>query len=340
MTTRLRLFAALAAAAFVGSFVTGLYAVLVDPTTIGFLARAASVAPKALVLAGVLLPALVLGARWTGGRLARSVEDVAAGAVRVAQGEPASIVAGATTSEARRIVESLGSLRREIDRRPHGAAFLRDAWHDLRTPLTAVKACLELLEDGGLEPRDASRFLANAASAADELDRRLEALVTLCRFETAALAPSRPASMRAIILLALARARPLADARQVALEVGPPGSKSSDRVRCDRAALERAMANLVANACAATREGYVRVSCDDDGADSVVVDIVNEPASVPAELRARLFERASMSGTSGTGLGLAIARAAVEAHGGRVRFVEWGPPRVCVRVEVPRGWGA
>ena len=38
----------------------------------------------------------------------------------------------------------------------------------------------------------------------------------------------------------------------------------------------------------------------------------------------------------GSGLGLAIARAAVEAHGGRVHFVELGPPRVRVRVELPR----
>jgi signal transduction histidine kinase len=54
-------------------------------------------------------------------------------------------------------------------------------------------------------------------------------------------------------------------------------------------------------------------------------------------VRRHLFERAVTSdGHKGSGLGLAIARAAVEAHGGRVRFVELGPPRVRVRIELPR----
>jgi signal transduction histidine kinase len=68
----------------------------------------------------------------------------------------------------------------------------------------------------------------------------------------------------------------------------------------------------------------------------VVLDVVNEPAAVPREIRGRLFERAVTSREGkGSGLGLAIARAAVELHGGRVYFVEMGPPRVRVRVELP-----
>ena len=51
-------------------------------------------------------------------------------------------------------------------------------------------------------------------------------------------------------------------------------------------------------------------------------------------MRRDLFERGAHA--HGSGLGLAIVRAAVEAHGGRVRFVEMGPPRVRVRLELPR----
>jgi signal transduction histidine kinase len=67
---------------------------------------------------------------------------------------------------------------------------------------------------------------------------------------------------------------------------------------------------------------------------AVVVDVVNEPSEIASCVRDRLFERATTS--RGSGLGLAIARAAIEAHGGRVRFVEMGPPRVRVRIELPR----
>ena len=69
---------------------------------------------------------------------------------------------------------------------------------------------------------------------------------------------------------------------------------------------------------------------------TIVVDVENEPSSVPAEVRARPFERTHAPRGAGSGLGLAIVRAAVEAHGGRVRFVELGPPRVVVRMELPR----
>ena len=124
--------------------------------------------------------------------------------------------------------------------------------------------------------------------------------------------------------------------------------EATPRVRCDASAIGRALSNLLENAVDGTPgggEGSVTVSVEAHGKDAVYVDVVNEPACVPREVRGHLFERAvtarrdargSGRGGRGTGLGLAIARAAVEAHGGRVTFVEMGPPRVRVRVELPR----
>ena len=106
--------------------------------------------------------------------------------------------------------------------------------------------------------------------------------------------------------------------------------------RCDEAALARALGNLLENAVHATPGGNVGVSVACDAKDAIVVDVVNEPARVDDAVRKRLFERAATASRSGSGLGLAIARAAVEAHGGRVHFVELGPPRVRVRIELPR----
>jgi two-component system, OmpR family, sensor histidine kinase CreC len=336
---RLRLFLALSGAAFVGALTTGLYAVLVDPVAIGFVARTASVTPKAFLLLAVLLPMIALGAAALGKALARPVENVADVAVRVAQGEGLPPMRYGGAVEAYRISQALGSLRREIDRAPYAAAVLRDAWHDLRNPLAAVRASLELLEAGGLAPVEAAHFTANAARSAEELDRRFEALVTLSRFETAALALPTPVSMGGLIRGAVERARPLAEARNVRLSTNVrPSSAAGERdsVVGDANALERAFSNLIQNACAATPRGSVRVLCDDGAPCSVTVDVVNEPAQIPERVRPFLFGRVPASFSRGTGLGLAIARAAVEAHGGRVSFVEWGPPRVRVRVELPR----
>jgi signal transduction histidine kinase len=101
--------------------------------------------------------------------------------------------------------------------------------------------------------------------------------------------------------------------------------------------LSRAIGNLLENAVVAAPGGRVDIDVQGRGRDALVVDVCNEPSTVPPEVRARLFERASTARTrGGSGLGLAIARAAIEAHGGRIRFVELGPPRVRVRLELPR----
>jgi two-component system sensor histidine kinase CreC len=331
---RLRLFLALSGAALAGAFATGLFAVLVDPAAIGFAARALSVAPKGALLALSMVPPLLLAARALGKTLARPVEEVSDAALRVAQGDPleARRFHGV---EARRIGLALASLRREVERQPRAAAGLRDACHDLKNPLAALRASLEILEEGGLSTEEAARFLAHASRATREIERQLDARFTLARFESASLRPATSVPMRGIIEDAVEEARPFADAHGIRLETALEGRRESrHRLLCDRSALTRALSNLVHNACTATPHGSVRVVCDDRAPDSVVVDILNEPAAVPKESRDRLFARGVSS--RGTGLGLAIARAAVEAHGGKLTFVEWGPPRVRVRLELPR----
>jgi signal transduction histidine kinase len=335
----MRLFAALAGSVLLGALATGLYAVAVDGSSLGLVARLLSVAPKAFVLASGLLAVAAAGAALAGHHLARPVERVADAAVRIAEGERTGCLPLATDRDARRITRALASLRREVESRPYAAAFLRDAWHDLKTPLAAIRASVELLEDGALDdPHAARRFVRNVARSAAELDRMLGDLVTLARMETSALSRERATPVSALITSAIDRVAPLASARGVALEREVAAGVHWDRsLRCDPAALARALGNLLENAVDATPGGRVSVSFDGGRRDAITVDVVNEPASIPREVRAALFQRAATAGKpKGTGLGLAIARAAVEAHGGRVSFVEMGPPRVRVRVELPR----
>jgi signal transduction histidine kinase len=210
-------------------------------------------------------------------------------------------------------------MRRELEGRPYAAAFLRDAWHDLKTPAAAIKATVELLEDGALEdPEAAGQFLENLRRSSEQLERTIADLVTLARFETSTLAQEETGALDSLSREALDAVRPIADACHVQLAL-------------------RALSNLLDNAINATHKGRVEIVLDDQDPSCIHIDVINEPAEVPAEVRDRLFERAATSRKgSGSGLGLAIARAAVEAHGGRIRFVELGPPRVRVRLDLPR----
>ncbi len=332
----LRIFLALAFAALSGALVTGLCAVWADADTRGFTGRLTTVAPKALALAALLLPAAAIAAAWVGGRLARPIEELTEAATRIAEGHRATRLPRGEGDEMRRLARALVSMRRELEGTPYAAAFLRDAWHDLKTPVAALQATLEVLDDDAFDDREAARtFLANLRRSTDQLERRLTDLVTLSRYETASLRADEPAHMGELVSEALEHIEPLAEATQVMLTA--PVHAEADRVRCDPSAIRRALTNLLENAVAATPGGSVTIAVDVARRDTVIVDVVNEPAQVPGHARTRLFERSPTSDDGrSSGLGLAMARAAVEAHGGTLRFLELGPPRVRVRIELPR----
>jgi len=343
---RLRIFAALAIATLTGALLTGIYVVAEEVWLTGVRPVVARIAPKAFVVGSALLWLSAAGAAAVGGVLARSIEEITEAASRIAEGELGALLPRGHGREARQLSKALASMRRELEGRPYAAAFLRDAWHDLKTPAAAIKATVELLADGALDDPEASaRFLENLRRSSDQLDRTIADLVTLARFETATLAPDEMRPAGALAQEAIDAARPIAEAHHVALSLRlvsadthlPPAPDEVGRLRCDPAALRRALANLLDNAVNATPNGQVTIAVDDQDPALVLLDVINEPAQVPAQVRDRLFERAATSRKgAGSGLGLAIARAAVEAHGGRIRFAELGPPRVRVRIELPR----
>ena len=204
-----------------------------------------------------------------------------------------------------------------------------------------------MLDDGAFDdPTAARHFVVNLRRSTDQLERRLADLVTLARYQTASLRPDQAASMRELVIYVVERIEPLAEATKVTVSAGAAGERAArsksapaptDRVRCDPSAIGRALANLLENAVNATPDGRVTVEVGATDPDTVMVDVINEPARVPRAARSHLFERAPKSSEGrGSGLGLAMVRAAVEAHGGTVRFVEMGPPRVRVRLELPR----
>jgi two-component system, OmpR family, sensor histidine kinase BaeS len=349
---RLRIFFSLAAATLVGALFTGTYAVAEEAFLTGVTPVAERIAPKAFLLGSALLVVSAAGAAEVGRRLARSMEDLTESAARIASGELDTRLPRGTGREARALSRALASMRAELEGRPYAAAFLRDAWHDLKTPTTAIKATIELLEDGALDdPEAAQRFVRNLRRSADQLEHTLEDLVTLARFETVTLGPDRVVAIGDVIDAALESVRPLAEAKGVRLlrtmrdEERPWDPQLS--VRGDQPSLTRALTNLLDNAVAATAGGEVRVELQHTSAKTglagqttsdatVTLDVVNSPAHIPPEVRDRLFERAATSRQGGgSGLGLAIARAAVLAHGGRLHFVELGPPAVRLRIELP-----
>jgi len=192
--------------------------------------------------------------------------------------------------------------------------FLRNAAHQLRTPLAGITAAVETLQSGAKnQPEDRDRFLAHVERHAERLTRLARGLLTLARAQAGEDAP-----------LDFVELRPLID--RLVTEAEP--RKGVDiRVHCDPGIatlaspelLHEVLAALLENALDHTRAGEVRISAArHDG--RVAVSVSDTGPGILPEFVDRVFDpffRITPSG-EGYGLGLTIAAQAVQAMGGDI----------------------
>jgi two-component system OmpR family sensor kinase/two-component system sensor histidine kinase QseC len=209
----------------------------------------------------------------------------------------------------------LQRLRQSLDTQ---RAFVADAAHELRSPLTALSLQLQLLKRAG---SDSERTAAADALAAgiERAARLVEQLLTLARTEPGAgAAPTQRLDFSELVREAVADTVPLALARGTAFELSADAAVTIDG---DRAALSALVRNLADNAVRYSPPGArveLRVSQADGGATLHIDD--SGPGIPPAE-RGRVFDRfyrRALSDEGGTGLGLAIVRGVAQRHGATV----------------------
>ncbi len=269
-----------------------------------------------------------------------------------------AITAGQLSSRSKRRAEEADAGRREIERlyrelqdafeRASQAkaleqserlksALLDAVTHDLRTPLTSIKASVTtLLEEAGagddegqaasLDAEGRREMLEVIDEETDRLNRFVEGLVEMARIEAGEMRlRQRWGSIEEIVSAALERAAPLTRAHdvQVRMDEGLPA------VRLDARAVAEVVYTLLDNAAKYSPPGTrIGLQAESAGEGTVQLSVEDEGPGVPLELRERVFDkffRAMRDGDAGapkptgTGMGLAIAKGLVEAHGGRIR---------------------
>jgi len=201
-------------------------------------------------------------------------------------------------------------LRLQFERQ---AQFIADAAHELRTPLAALKARVELgLRDS--DPANWRTTLEAAAQGTDRLTHLANQLLSLARIENGARAISEGGA-QLIDLSQLARElgmamAPLAHARGVALALE---ADEPVWVRGDPILLNELLSNLVDNALAHTSpDGNVILRVSAPG----VLEVEDDGPGIPEADRERVFERfyRRYQHGSGSGLGLAIVGEICRAH--------------------------
>ncbi|MGW2372386.1 MULTISPECIES: sensor histidine kinase [Kitasatospora] len=229
----------------------------------------------------------------------------------------------------------------------HRRELVANVSHELRTPIAALRAVLENVVDGVVQPNPAT--LGAALEQTERLGRLVTHLLDLSKIDDGVVdLDARPFEVREFLDGVLrgvtvdgATAGGAFSRRgdvRLALEVSPAGLTAV----ADPERLHQVVANLVDNACKHSPPGgTVTVRARPDGEDGgLLLEVQDEGPGIPLADRSRVFERFSRSGTAtasgpgadgGTGLGLAIARWAVDLHGGRIAVAE--SPTGC-RIEV------
>jgi two-component system sensor histidine kinase KdpD len=216
------------------------------------------------------------------------------------------LVAEAERAEAERRVEALRS------------ALLTAVSHDLRTPLTTIKAIAHEIADGG--PADRARVIEEES---DRLDAMVGDLLDLSRIQSGAIGTSTEVNtVDDLIGAALQRANAILEGRLVDVDL-PPGGLLVGRFDLTNAL--RALVNLLENAAKYSPPGSpIAIRARQEGA-WLRISVLDRGPGVPAEERERIFEpfyrpASTAPDVRGTGLGLSIARGLAVAQGGSVEF--------------------
>jgi signal transduction histidine kinase len=303
----------------------------------GLIARVMFTSVQDVILTGILLlftSGIVMSfGFFLSQTLTDRMEELAKAAEEIAQGNLAMRVPVIGNDELARLGNTFNDMAIQLDQMDLRQREMRNmrnehlTWigHDLRTPLTSIRAILEALTDELVDdPATIQRYLATAQKETRYLSRLIDDLFDMSQMEAGGLQLDyQENSLTDLISDTIESFTELAFKQGIILE----GSvqKEIDPVYMDAQLIGRVLTNLTSNALRFTPSGgtvnivakrinkRIQVEVADNG-DGI------KPEDIPLVFE-RFYrgEKSRSRRTGGTGLGLAIARGIVEAHGGQIR---------------------
>jgi two-component system sensor histidine kinase KdpD len=215
------------------------------------------------------------------------------------------------------------------------SALLGAVGHDLRTPLAGIKIAVSSLRQQDVEfsPADRAELLATVEESADRLTTVVGNLLAVSRLQAGVLSVELcPTALDAVA----AQAVLYTDTRGVVVDLDVPDDLPL--AMADAGLLERAVANLVANACTASSASQVVAVLGSASNGRVLLAVVDHGPGIPASARDAAFapfQRLDDHTGGGLGLGLAIARGFTEVQGGTLIPTETPGGGLTMTVSLP-----
>jgi two-component system OmpR family sensor kinase len=302
--------------------------------------RALGTLRRALVLglaAGTLAAAMV--ALALAHHVLRPARQIAAAARSIREGDLSRRI-GYTGAR-----DELGTLAGELDacfaalqealRRQRD--FVADASHELKTPVAAMRAHVELLR--GWAATDAAsrgRALEALDHAARRAGRLVADLLVLADLDRPATAPRAPVALDQVVVDVIRECGPLRADVTVRVTRLDEAMVLGDELR-----LQQLLINLLDNALrAGPPGGEVRLALTRSGGEAIVT-VDDDGPGIPPELLPHVFDRFVSADRrvrrhgAGSGLGLAIALAIARSHGGRLEAANGASGGAALRFTVP-----
>ncbi|HEY0753966.1 MAG TPA: ATP-binding protein [Ktedonobacteraceae bacterium] len=205
------------------------------------------------------------------------------------------------------------------------AALISSVSHDLRTPLTSIKAAASSLlqDDVAWSEEERHSFTLAIEHEADRLNRLVENLLDMSRIEGGALKPEKEwYPIDELLHDVLGRMQPLLQGRVVSMHVPedlPP-------VELDYMMIDQVLTNLLENALRYTPSATPLEITAATSATEFFVSVADRGPGIPPGELERIFDKfyrvmdrtREASAAGGTGVGLSVCRGLIEAHGGRI----------------------
>jgi len=290
-----------------------------------------SLAIGATITTGV---AALLGL-WAARRLLRPVSRVADAAEEIASGGLDTRLEDDADPDLGRLVTSFNNMADAVQSRiEREARFASDVSHELRSPITALTAAVEVLDGRKAELPDRSRqALDVVVTQVRRFDQMVLDLLEISRLDAGAL----EVHTEEVLLGPLLERIAARSGHEVPIVVDP--SLQDEPIPVDKRRLERIVTNLLGNA-QVHGGGAVQVVVEPGPARTFRIAVEDAGPGVPVAERQRIFERfargASALHRSGTGLGLALVAEHTALQGGRVWVEDRPGGGARFVVELPR----
>lgn len=250
--------------------------------------------------------------------LSHSLRDLTQYASAVSRGERVQLPHYAG-GEMAQLAAAIESMRTQLEGKAYVERYVQTLTHELKSPLAAIHASAELLQDD-MPSEQRSHFVGNIASESERMQQLIERLLNLAMIEQRQHLDERvEIPLRALTdeLLASQAARIHGAKLTIEDTIAPEFTVTGERFL-----LRQALANLIDNALDFARfGGSIRLRAERQGTNAVI-RVYNQGESIPEFALARVAERfyslpRPQTGRKSTGLGLNFVNEVAQLHGGQ-----------------------